>query len=97
MIPAGAAVGRMKHAYGGYEGVWFWDGDIMPFHPETWNIVSRLGHKAEVTALSTDEKSYPKMRRTKILTIGDHELSKTVSNKVPGGWPPPMLTLFAGG
>ena len=95
---AGAAVGRMKHAYGGgYYGLWLWDGDIMPFHPETWNIVSRLGRKAEVIALSADEKSYPKMKRTKILTIGDHQLSKTTTNKVPGGWPPPMLTLFAGG
>ena len=95
---AGSAVQSMKHVYAqAYDGVWFWDGDIMPFHPETWNIVRRLGHKDEVMALSNDEKSYPKMKRTQLLSIGDHDLSKTVSKGVPGGWPPEMLTLFPGG
>ena len=97
-VSPGEAVSAMKAAYThGHDGVWIWDGDMMPFHPETWNIVSRLGHKAEVTALSADEKSHPKMKRTKILTIGDQDLSKTVSKGVPGGWPPEMLTLFPGG
>ena len=95
---AGGAVGGMKNAYAqGYEGVWFWDGDMMPFRPEAWNIVRRLGHKDETIALSPDEKSYPKMKRTKILSIGGQDLSKTVSKGVPGGWPPEMLTLFPGG
>ena len=95
---AGPAVGTMKGVYDqGYDGMWFWDGDMMPFQPETWNIVSRLGHKDEVTALSADEASYPKMKRTKLLSIGGQDLSKTVSKDVPGGWPPEMLTLFPGG
>ena len=95
---AGAAVGNAKNAYAhGHEGVWFWDGDMLPFQPETWNIVSRLGHKAEVTALSPDEKSYPKMKRTQLRSIGDQDLAKTVSKDVPGGWPPEMVTLFPGG
>jgi len=95
---AGGAVQSMKHVYAqGYDGVWFWDGDMMPFHPESWNIISRLGHKAETMALSDDAKSYPKMKRTKLLSIGHHDLNKTVSKGVPGGWPPEMLTMFPGG
>jgi len=95
---APAAVGGMKNARaGGYDGVWFWDGYMMAFQPETWHVVSRLGHSAEMMALPADAKSYPKMKRTKLLSIGDHDLSKTVSKKVPGGWPPEMLTLYPGG
>ena len=95
---ASAGVQSMKHIYAhGYDGAWFWDGDMMPFHPESWNIISRLGHKAEAMALSDDEKSYPKMKRTKLLSIGDHDLNKTVTKGVPGGWPPEMLTMFPGG
>ena len=95
---ASAVVGAMKGARsGGYAGLWFWDGFRMPFGAEDWHVISRLGHEAEMKALPDDAKSYPKMKRTKVLSIGGHELTKTVSKKVPGGWPPEMLTLFTGG
>ena len=95
---AAAAVAGMKQVHAQeYDGLWFWDGDMMAFQPEVWNIVRRLGNKAEATALPDDENAYPKMKRTKILTIGDHDFSKTVSDNVPGGWPPRMLTLYPGG
>ena len=93
-----SAVGKMKRGYaGGYEGMWFWDGDMMPFLPETWRVVSRLGHRDEVTARRARSKGLPQMRRIKLRSIAGHNLSDTVSKNVPGGWPPPMLTLYTGG
>ncbi|MDE0464585.1 MAG: hypothetical protein OXH93_19360, partial [Caldilineaceae bacterium] len=85
----------MKHAYaGGMDGMAIWD--INTTRPETWAIESRLGHRDEVIDLPKPER-YPKMKRTRLVTIRGRDFSQTVDKNVPSGWPPELLVIYTGG
>lgn len=88
-------VRTMKHAYaGGMDGMAIWD--INTTRPETWAIESRLGHRDEVIDLPKPEH-YPKMKRTRLITIRGRDFSQTVDKNVPSGWPPELLVIYTGG
>ncbi len=85
----------MKHAYaGGMDGMAIWD--INTTRPETWAIESRLGHRDELIDLPKPDQ-YPKMERTKLITIRGRDFSQTVDKNVPSGWPPELLVIYTGG
>ena len=85
----------MKHAYAaGMDGMAIWD--INTTRPETWAIESRLGHRDEVIDLPKPEQ-YPKMKRTRLITIRGRDFSQTVDKNVPSGWPPELLVIYTGG
>ena len=81
----------------GHDGYSFWDFDATHLGQEEWKILSRLGHRDEVQDLRLVPGLLPKMKRTKLRTLAGRDICHTVSKNVPGGWPPEMLTMYAGG
>ena len=82
----------------GLDGIAIWDIDSGQYLPETWAVLSRLGHTDDVTyAAAPSIRPYPKMKRHQLLAVHGHDMHHTETQNVPGGWPPEMLPVYSGG
>jgi hypothetical protein len=82
----------------GLDGIAIWDMDAGQYDPETWAVVSRLGHVDEVShSAHPSIRPYPKMKRRQLLSVHGQDMSQTETKAVPGGWPPEMLPVYSGG
>ena len=80
------------------DGIAVWDIDTAQYYPESWAVLSRLGHTEEVTyAPAPSIRPYPKMKRRQLLAVHGHDMHHTETRNVPGGWPPEMLPVYSGG
>ena len=77
-------------------GIGIWDIDACQSFPETWAVVSRLGHEQEVR-YALPAAGYPRMKRVQLLSVAGRDISHTETRNVPGGWPPEMLCVYSGG
>lgn len=88
---------REQSTAAGHDGFCFWDFDVTRMEQADWQLMSRMGHREEVQDLRLIPELLPKMKRTRLLTLAGCDTCHTVSKNVPGGWPPEMLTMYAGG
>jgi len=79
------------------DGIAIWDIDNnAEFVPDSWAVVSRLGHREEV-AYAAPYRPYPQMKRMQLLAVANRDISHTETKKVPFCWPPEMLVVYSGG
>ena len=88
----------MWHAYArDLDGMALWDLNTTQFHPERWVMLNRFGHKDEFLDQLLPPANYPKMKGTKLLSIGGRDFAHTEGKNNPQACPPEMLSIYSGG
>ena len=93
-----AMANTMKNAFAaGLDGATMWDVNFVKLGPECAQVLSRIGHKEELLDLPWIASLLPKMKRTALVSVAQYDVSRTTCKNSPGGFPPEMLSMFAGG